>query len=133
MYTIILIENFIRTYKNNGQHLEQWFRYTLTGKIEKADNVAHDKGTDFLNYSIKSARATVCKGTDLDAYLDADKATEFVYITKSGIAYVMTRAIYTEFVKAFSYITQGSAKDKGIKLRLKDESKALLQWLEERA
>lgn len=133
MYIIMLIENFVRTYKNNGQHLEQWFRYTLTGKIEKADNIAHDKGTDFLNYSIKSAKATVCKGTDLDAYLDTDKATEFVYITKSGIAYVMTRAIYTEFVKTFSYVTQGSSKDKGIKLRLKDESKALLQWLEERA
>lgn len=133
MYTITLCDNFTRTYKNNGQHLEQWFRHTLTGKIEKADNIAHDKGTDFLNYSIKSARATVCKGTDLNAYLDTDKATEFVYITKSGIAYVMTRVIYTEFVKAFSYVTQGSAKDKGTKLRLKDESKALLQWLEERA
>lgn len=133
MRTITLCKNFTRTYKNNGQHLEQWFRFTLTGKIERADNIAHNKGTDFLNYSIKSAKATVCKGTDLDAYLDTDKATEFVYITKSGIAYIMARAIYTEFVKAFSYVTEGSSKDKGTKLRLKDESRALLQWLEDRA
>lgn len=129
MTHITLCENFERTYKNNGQHLEQWFRYTLTGRIEKADNIAHDKGTDFANYSIKSARATVCKGTDLNAYLDADKATEFVYITANGIAYIMNRAEYTEFVAAFGTVTADSKKNGGqIKTRLKHETSALLEW-----
>ena len=130
MKTITLCENFERTYKNNGQHLEQWFRYTLTGKTEKADNVRHDKGTDIGNYSVKSARATVCKGTDITAYLNTDKATEFVYITANGIAYVMNRTEYIAFVNAFGTVTCESAKNGGHKkVRLGHETAKLLEWL----
>ena len=34
--TTITLNPIARTYKNNGQHLEQTFRYNLTGKIEKS-------------------------------------------------------------------------------------------------
>lgn len=132
MYSFQVIE-IPRQYANNGQHLEQCLRFTLTGKIEKADNIAHDKGTDIGTYSVKSARATVCKGTDFEAYLATDKASEFIYVTKTLIAYVMSRTLYAEFVRLFAYATEGSAKDKGTKLRLKTESKAMLEWLAERA
>ena len=133
MKTIILT-NIERIYTNNGQHLEQVFRYNLTGNIEKADNIAHDKGTDIGNYSVKSARATVCKGTDIDTYLDTDKATEFVYITKNLIAYIMTKALYREFITLFATKTTESVKNGGgVKLRLKSESKIMLEWLRERA
>lgn len=37
MYTVQL-KSIARTYKNNGQHAEQVARFTLTGKIEQADN-----------------------------------------------------------------------------------------------
>ena len=130
MTHITLCENFERTYKNNGQHLEQWFRFTLTGKVEKADNLAHDKGCDLFNYSIKSARATVCKGTDITAYLNTDKATEFVYITANGIAYIMNRTEYTEFVNLFGTVTTESQKNGGHKkIRLGHETAKLLEWL----
>ena len=130
MTTITLNPNFERTYKNNGQHCEQWFRFTLTGKVEKADNLAHDKGTDLLHYSIKSARATVCKGTNLKAYLDTDKATEFVYVTKDGTAYIMNRTEYTAFVETFGTVTTESTKNGGqSKIRLGHETTALLEWL----
>ena len=130
MTHITLCENFERTYKNNGQHLEQWFRYSLTGKIEKADNLAHDKGCDLFNYSIKSARATVCKGTDLASYLATDKATEFVYITANGIAYIMSKSEYIDFVNTFGTVTTESAKNGGHeKIRLGHETAKLLEWL----
>ena len=130
MTHITLCENFTRTYKNNGQHLEQWFRYSLTGKIEKADNLAHDKGCDLFNYSIKSARATVCKGTDLLSYLATDKATEFVYITANGIAYIMSKTEYIAFVNTFGTVTRESAKNGGHeKIRLGHETEKLLEWL----
>ena len=130
MKTITLTANFERTYKNNGQHSEQWFRYTLTGKIEKADNLAHDKGTDIGHYSVKSARATVCSGTDITAYLATDKATEFVYVTMDGIAYIMDKTEYIAFVNTFGTITKESAKNGGHeKIRLCHESKKLLEWL----
>jgi hypothetical protein len=130
MTHITLCENFERTYKNNGQHLEQWFRYSLTGKIEKADNLAHDKGCDLFNYSVKSARATVCKGTDLLSYLATDKATEFVYITANGIAYIMNKSEYIAFVNTFGTVTRESAKNGGHeKIRLGHETAKLLEWL----
>ena len=125
----ITLTDIDRTYANNGQHLEQVFRYNLTGKIEKADNLAHDKATDLLHYSIKSARATVCKGTDLTAYLATDKATEFVYITKTLTAYIMNRAEYIDFVKTFGTITKESTKNGGMeKIRLGHETAKLLEW-----
>ena len=128
--TTIHLTDIDRTYTNNGQHLEQVFRYNLTGKIEKADNIAHDKGTDLFHYSIKSARATVCKGTDLTAYLDTDKATEFVYITKTLTAYIMNRTEYTAFIKTFGTVTKESAKNGGMeKIRLGHETAKLLEWL----
>ena len=125
---------FVRQYSNNGQHLEQLFRFALLGSIEKADNLAHDKGADCLGYQVKSARATVCKGTDLIAYLATDKASEFVYVTKSEIAYIMSREEYIAFVEQFGTVTCDSAKNGGqVKTRLGHETAKLLQWLEERA
>lgn len=126
--------NFVRQYKNNGQHMEQWTRFTLTGENAKADNLAHDKGADCLGYQIKSARATVCKGTDIRAYLATDKATAYIYATADGIAYVMTRIEYIEFVEMFGTVTRESTANGGTeKIRLKSESSALLAYLAERA
>ena len=128
--TTIQLTDIERTYKNNGQHLEQVFRFNLTGEIVKADNIEHDKGTDFGNYSIKSARATVCKGTDLVAYLDTDKATEFVYITKDLVAYIMNKTEYIDFVNEFGTVTTESAKNGGkTKTRLGHETTKMLEWL----
>ena len=126
--------NFVRQYKNNGQHMEQWTRFTLTGENAKADNLAHDKGADCLGYQIKSARATVCKGTDIRAYLATDMATAYIYATADGVAYVMTRIEYIEFVEKFGTVTKESTANGGAeKIRLKSESSALLAYLAERA
>ena len=134
MTTITLNPNFTRQYRNNGQHAEQWFRYTLTGKTERADNLAHDKGADCMGYQIKSARATVCKGTDLVAYLATDMATEYAYVTTDGIAYIMTKTEYIAFVEVFGTVTRESTKNGGAeKIRLKHETPALLAYLAERA
>ena len=58
--TTINLKTINRMYKNNGQHAEQTARFTLTGKIEKADNRPHNLGGDIGNLQVKSARATVC-------------------------------------------------------------------------
>lgn len=134
MTTFTLDRNFSRQYRNNGQHMEQWVRYTLTGETAKADNLEHDKGADCMGYQIKSARATVCKGTDITAYLATDKATAYIYATLEGIAYVMSRTEYIAFVEVFGTVTTESTKNGGAKkIRLKSESTALLAYLAERA
>jgi hypothetical protein len=123
-----------RFYKNNGQHLEQKIRYFFTGEVLKADNLAHNKGADILNYQVKSARATVCRGRDLLAYLDKDCATEFIYVTKDERAYIMSKEEYISFVKEFGTVTRESTKNGGHeKIRLGHETSKLLEWLEKRA
>lgn len=117
-------------YTNNGQDIEQSIRKALTGEIVKADNVAYNRGTDCLCYQIKSARATVCKGLDLDTYLDEDKASEYIYGTLGGIAYVMSRAEWQAFCNQFARPAYESNKNGGgAKLRLGHETNKVLEYL----
>lgn len=125
---------YLNNYANHGQNAEQSIRKVLTGETAKADNIPHDKGADCLGYQIKSARATVCKGTDIRAYLATDYATEYIYGTNDGIAYIMSRSEYIEFVEMFGTVTKESSRNGGAeKIRLKSESVALLNYLEKRA
>ena len=122
---------YLNNYHNHGQNAEQSVRYALTGEILKADNLKFDKGSDVLNFQIKSARATICKGTDLEKYLNLDASTAYIYATKKGIAYIMSRTEYIAFVKAFGTVTTDSKKNGGAKkIRLGHETKALLDWLQ---
>lgn len=134
MTTINLIQ-IARTYKNNGQHAEQVARYTLTGEIVKADNKPASEGGDCLDIQIKSARATVCKGNDLIKYLSLDGANRYGYVTSDfSKMYLMSRDEYIEFVNEFGTVTKDSEKNGGgEKIRLKSESRAMVEWFEERA
>lgn len=127
----ITLANLDRQYTNNGQEAERRFRYTMTGEIAKADNLPHNLGTDCLNYQVKSARATVCRGRDLQAYLATDKATEFAYVSADlSTAYIMSKEEYTEFVNKFGTVTRESAKNGGHeKIRLKAEGAEMREWL----
>lgn len=130
--TTLKIE-YLGNYANHGQDAEQSFRFAVTGQLCKADNIAHTLGGDCLDMQIKSARATVCKGLDLKAYLDLDGARRFVYVANDGTAYIMSRAEYESFCLEFATPTTESQKNGGqAKLRLKSESKAMLEWLAER-
>lgn len=126
-----LNNDFVRTYKNGGQHAEQVYAYTLTGVLVKASNLSHEKGGDVGNVQVKSSRATVCKGLDLKAYLDHDGAKLYAYVTADfETAYEMSRAEYEEFCVAFGTKTCESAKNGGAeKIRLKHETSAMLEWL----
>jgi len=134
MTTINLVQ-IARTYKNNGQHAEQVARYTLTGEIVKADNKPATECGDCLNIQIKSARATICKGNDLMKHLETDAAEQYGYVNKDfSKMYLMSRAEYIEFVNEFGTLTRGSSKENHCeKIRLKSESQAMTEWLEERA
>ena len=125
---------YLNTYANHGQNAEQSVRYKLTGKIVKADNLAHNLCADCLNFQIKSERATICKGLDLKAYLDADAAKAYIYAARDGTAYIMSRSEYESFCYEFATPTTESVKNGGSpKLRLKSESAKLLEWLRMRA
>jgi hypothetical protein len=120
-----------RVYANNGQHKEQVCRYYLSGKILKADN---KKGCDYENIQIKSARATVCKGTDLKSHIMQDVAVYYIYVTNNLVGYQMNKAEYLEFCEKFATLTRESSKNGGHeKMRLKSESKEMIEWLKAKA
>lgn len=120
-----------RMYANNGQHLEQVYRFNKSGEIRKADNL---KGCDYENVQIKSARATICKGTDLKAHIENDVAEVYAYITKDLECYEMSKVEYLEFCEKFATVTRESSKNGGaFKMRLKSEGKELLEWLKRKA
>jgi hypothetical protein len=131
MTLTILVPLPERMYANNGQHLEQIYRFNKSGKICKADN---NKGCDYEDIQIKSARATICKGTDLKSHIENDVAKRYVYITKSLVAYEMSKSEYLEFTMMFATLTRESSKNGGgEKMRLKSESKAMIEWLRAKA
>lgn len=127
----ISLPTIAREYKNNGQEAERVFRFAMTGELAKADNIRHNLGTDCLTYQVKSARATVCRGTDLEVYLAEDKATEFAYVNEDfSKAYIMSKAEYIEFATKFGTVTTESAKNGGHrKIRLKAEGREMREWL----
>ena len=120
----------VHHYANNGQDVERSIRYALTGRTEKADNIPFTLATDCLQYQIKGARATVCKGTDIRAHIERDKATAYIYGSNDNIAYVMSPAEYIEFVERFGTVTRESNKNGGaVKTRLKAEGREMKEWL----
>ena len=135
MQTIDLTTTFVPTYRNHGQAAEQLVRFVLTGEVCKADNVPATVAGDVLDIQIKSARATVCKGTDLDAYMALDAAKRYGYVTSDlRKMYLMTPDEWREFVGMFASATRDSRKNGGkLKLRLKNETRAMREWLSTRA
>ena len=125
---------YLNNLKNHGQNAEQSIRFALAGKVEKPDNVRYDKGTDCLDFQIKSSRATVCKGLNIAEHIAHEKASRFIYATNDGIAYIMDGAEYLVFCELFATATRESKANGGAeKMRLKAENKAMIEWLTARA
>lgn len=118
----------LHNYINNGQDIEQSIRYKATGVLCKADNKPCTLYTDIDIYQIKSSSATVCKGTDIIKHTQQDKASLYIYGTRQGKGYILTKEQYNVFVEVFSRVTKSSKGD--IITRLKDENKAMLVWLD---
>lgn len=136
MFALPLDNSIPCVYKNNiGLHAEDVLSYTLTGQRHKADNISHTVSADVLDIQVKSARATIYNGVDIDFYLKESAASRYAYVTADfSTAYIMNPAEFKLFVLAFGTIERNSQKNGGAeKLRLKHESKALRAWLQARA
>lgn len=128
---IIKLKKIDRQYKNNGQHAEQVVKYTFTNRLEKADNTPFWLDADFMDIQIKSARATVCNSTNIKEHLSRDKAVRYGYVIKDfSKMVIMNKQEYSNFILEFGSIERASQKNGGgLKIRLKSESKAMLEWL----
>lgn len=139
-----------RIYANNGQHVEYSFRVNFTGERRYADNVSATVRGDVMDIQVKSARATACKGTDIRAHVAQDKAKRYAYVTKDfHTAYIMTPTEWIEMVETFGTLDhdsterreristrtkggRGGSNGGGEKIRLKSESRAMIEWLNAR-
>jgi len=130
--TKIEMKSITRVYKNNGQHAEQVFRFTVTGSICKADKTPAEISGDCGDIQVKSARATVCKGLDIDAYLAADAAKRYAYVTSDfTVAYLMNKVEWKAFILRFGAPCRESTANGGAtKIRIGRETKEVREWLE---
>lgn len=148
------LEPVERVYANNGQHAEYAMRKNITGKAILADNLPATAGADVLDIQVKSFHATVCKGTDIRAHVEQDKAQRYAYVTKDfATAYIMSPAEYIDFVDTFGTLDHDSngkrataghttlnghhggasgSNGGGVKIRLKRCEPAMIAWFEER-
>lgn len=137
----MVIEN-VSNYENKGKAYEQSLRYFLGGTMEKGDSLAFDKGSDYepLHMSIKSesftlASANVMKSTTFEGqvneYFERVASKRFAYVANTLKVYDMTAREFKEFVNRFCSFQQESAKNGGgYKVRMRSESKAVMEWLE---
>ena len=146
----MLLKEVERIYANNGQHAEYVVRYTLTGKKVHADNKKATTCADVLDIQVKSFHATVCKGTDIEAHIKADKAKRYGYVTKDfKTMYGMTPAEWLDMVKTFGTVDHdsntargristyskggnGGSNGGGEKIRLMRCEPKIVRWLEGR-
>lgn len=123
------LANCERIYKNNGQHAEYRFGFTLNGEGARANN--RKGGADVSVYQVKSFRATVCHGNDLSAifeeYADAER---FAFVDdEENVWYDMSKDEFVKFAKAFAVLTRDSKKNGGkVKYQLNRQFKQQREW-----
>ena len=119
-----------RVYKNNGQEAERLFALTLTGENRKADN--HKGGADVGIYQVKSFRATVCKGYDIEQIkVEYANAERFAFVDiEEEVWYDLSVEQFVEFAKQFKELTRESKSNGGKeKIRLNRRINEQRAWL----
>lgn len=108
-----LINDNKKVYKNNGQEAERLFALTLTGEARKADN--NKGGADVGIYQVKSFRATMCKGNDIEQIrIEYKEAKRFAFVdTEENTWYELTIEEMIVFAKVFGEVTRESTKNGG--------------------
>ena len=131
--TINLLTACTRVYANNGQHAEYRLAYTLTGEHRKADN--KKGGADVGIYQVKSFRATLCHGDNIENLLVEYAAAErFAFVDdEKNLWYDLDKAEFLEFAKAFGEKTRDSQRNGGkVKIRLNRQTEKQRAWLNAR-
>lgn len=109
---------------NRGEQVEWRVGYELTGKPSERNNKPATTGGDVLGWQVKSPKASLAKEDNCDGYIFGFAEESFYY--------EMTAEEFEEFVNEFSYIDRDSKSGKE-KIRIKNDSKKMRNWLMARA
>ena len=135
----------ISTYANAGARAEQNLIYAICGQTRAHDSVPFDKGSDYPEWhlSIKSSRFTLASGNlmksttfdgQIEEYFERTASKVWAYVAENGIAYIMNETEFRAFLTTFGKFERDSERNGGKnKIRFPRETKAIMQWLTERA
>lgn len=124
-----------------GINKEQCLDFHYNGRHGKHDSLKWNEGSDLpeQKMSVKSAKFSLCSGGQLrgnsldemlDDYFERVASKTFAYVTRAYGVYEMNANEFRQFLKQFGYFTSESGKNNGlIKIKAKDESQTMLQWL----
>jgi hypothetical protein len=142
--TAYFISN-ISAYANHGQNCEASLAYEKTGCLRKHGNLKWYEGSDIPEFdmSVKSAKFSLCSGGQLkgstmsemlDDYFARVASKTFAYVSREFKVYEMDASEFRTFVTEFGYLTRESEKNGSkTKIRARDESRKMVEWLEARA
>lgn len=131
-------------HEKEGINKEQCLDFHYNGRHGKHDNLKWYEGSDLpeQHISVKSAKFSLCAGGQLagdsllemlDDYFARVASEIFAYVTKSYEVFEMNAVEFRAFLIEFGYFSRESSSNNGkIKIKAKDESKAMLKWLSER-
>lgn len=129
-------------YKNHGEYLESVAKYHRGLEYLVNPNTSYDTGSDIesLNASVKSSGASLASiyGTYeniVETYFANVHSTTWIYMVdfeENIIEYHMNADEFREFLDNFHEVTKASGSHL-TKVRIRKTSKAMMNWLEERA
>lgn len=109
---------------NNGERLEWRVGYELTGKPSERNNRPAESGGDVDGWQVKSPKASLTDRDNCDGYIFGFPNEPYFF--------EMSIQEFESFINEFSYIDRDS-KTKKPKARIKNDSKKMRKWLEDRA
>lgn len=131
-----------KTYKNNGEFLESAAKHQRNLEYLINPATAYDQGSDIesLNASVKTPTASLAciygndKNDILEKYFKNVYSTLwiFMFMTNETVyEYHMNKAEFQEFLQIFGKLDRDAKTNKN-KIRIKNLTKNMLEWLEDR-
>lgn len=109
---------------NRGEQVEWRVGYELEGKPSERNNKPAENGGDVGKWQVKSPKASLTDKDNCDGYIFGFADTDYFF--------EMSITEFESFVNEFSYIDRDSKSGKE-KIRIKNDSKKMRKWLEDRA
>lgn len=106
---------------NKGEQVEWRVGFELTGTPSPRNNKAGSTGGDVAGWQVKSPKASLNEGDKCDGYIFGFAEAEFYY--------TMSSDEFSEFLEGFSYLDR-DAKSGKAKIRIKNDTKKMRRWLE---
>lgn len=109
---------------NKGEKVEWMVGYDLTGTPSERNNKPGCQGGDVEGWQVKSPKASMVENDNCKGYIFGFADAEYYYS--------MNKEEFETFLTEFSYLDKDSKTGKA-KIRIKNDTKKMREWLQARA